>query len=324
MMMEGHTTNALAMTRQQSMESSTQPDVWTERMLNDIADHLEGLLGDVPLIRMCTLWIAQAHLGHIWSNCPWLYVGLPGHDQGGRLLLDVLQPLMPVSWYRPKGPELPEQVALRRRKVVPDCRSGAVSSFLNRLGEASRISALVGHVVDPKVGRHEDSARRAVIMTGLPSWRSTAELASKAVTCTTAGLGSARVLSKSDVMDAYSLRVDLDEWVCAAEDVVWRASTKIPDGLSGTTADLWRPMLTIADLAGGQWSAWAAQLAVQDALAQTYGALARLSELVVSEECGMGSSSWHKIEESELLAKVRVLRATREETLGRITPGPAQ
>jgi len=320
MMIENQILNAGAPTFQPVIETSSQPRVSTEKMLNEIAEHLEGLLGDLPLIRMCTLWIAQVHLGHVWSHCPWLYVGLPGHDQNGQLLLDVLQPMMPVSWYADKETELPRQVALRQRKSVPDCKSKAMSDFLRRLGEASRISALIGHVVDPNVQGQKDSARRAVIITGLPSWRSSAELSKKAVTYTTAYLGNVRAPSQSDVAQAYSLRVELDEWVVAAEDAAWQARTKMPDGLSGATADLWRPMLTIAELAGEEWHAWATQLAMQDALAQTYGALARLSELIIGEECGTGISSWHKTEESQLLAQVRSLINNREYALNSIKP----
>jgi hypothetical protein len=84
----------------------------------------------------------------VWSHCPWLYVGLPEHDQGGRLLLDVLQPLMPASWDAGKDLELPKQAMLRQRQAEFDCSSKAVSDFLCRLGDGSTISALIGHVVD--------------------------------------------------------------------------------------------------------------------------------------------------------------------------------
>lgn len=315
MMKESQIPNVGSIARLQTVVPSSQPFASTEKMLNDIADYLSGFLGDVSLIRLCSLWVAQAHLGHVWSICPWLYVGLPGHDQGGQLLLDVLQPLMPVNWYAGGEPELPRQATLRNAKAVPGCRSKVVADFLQRLGAASRVSALIGHVVDPRVGKGVDSARRALVLTGMPSWRTSAELATKAITYATSGVGSARVLCKSDVLGGYSLRVDLDEWVIEVEDAAGQANTILPDGLSGANADLWRPMLTLAELAGEEWHAWATQLAVQDALSKSYAALGRLSDSVVDEECGMSTSSWHKSEEEELLAQVGALRKTRERTL---------
>lgn len=318
MMIKSQISMAGAMAPQQSVKPSSQPKVATEKMLNDIADHLEGFLSDVSLIRMCTLWVAQAHLGQVWSICPWLYVGLPGHDQRGRLLLDVLQPLLPVNWYAGGDPELPKQVTLRNAKAVPGCGSKAVADFLQRLGEASRVTALIGHVVDPRVGKGVDSARRAVVLTGMLSWRNSAELAKNAITYATSGVGSSRVLSQSDLLGGYSLRVDLDEWVGEVENAALQSTTTMPDGLSGATADLWRPMLTVGELAGEEWHAWATQLAVQDALSKSYAALSHLSDLVIDDECGKGTSSWHKSEEVELLAQVSALRKTREHTLAYI------
>lgn len=289
-----------------------------ERLLNGIVDHLSGLLGDEALIRMCTLWVAQAHLGHLWPNCPWLYVGLPLHDENGQLVLDIIQPLMPVDWFANQDPDLVRKVTLKSSKTVHGLGSEAVTDLLQRLGENSSLSALIGHIVDPILGFDKDSVHRSVVVTGMSSQPNLEEFAQRMITFNTTSLACARRLSEADRMHGYVLRDDLSRWVCVLEDGVWQANTTLPDGLSGTSAGLWRPIFTIARLAGDEWHAWATQLAVQDALSKSYAALARCSDLVVNDECGRSISSWHKVEEQDLLKRVAALMRSRETALAHL------
>jgi hypothetical protein len=64
------------------------------------------------------------------------------------------------------------------------------------------------------------------------------------------------------VLDAAPVVDDLTEWSAEAIPVLEPARPDLPDELSDRAADVWEPLLAIADMAGGEWPAWARQSAI--------------------------------------------------------------
>ena len=64
------------------------------------------------------------------------------------------------------------------------------------------------------------------------------------------------------VLDAKPLVDALNTWSAEAVPVLEQARPDIPEELGDRAADVWEPLLAIADMAGGKWPAWARQSAI--------------------------------------------------------------
>lgn len=53
--------------------------------------------------------------------------------------------------------------------------------------------------------------------------------------------------------DATSIRADLETWTHRVADEIARARPERPDGVRDRAAEIWRPLLALADSAGGHW-----------------------------------------------------------------------
>lgn len=63
-------------------------------------------------------------------------------------------------------------------------------------------------------------------------------------------------------LEAYALRDTLADWVGGIEDLLSEADPSFPDGIADRDADVWEPLLAIADAAGGAWPSKARVAAV--------------------------------------------------------------
>ena len=61
---------------------------------------------------------------------------------------------------------------------------------------------------------------------------------------------------------AEALYAELEAWAKAVVDRAKSHRPKLPDGVVNRHADIWRPILTVADLAGGHWPDVARQVAI--------------------------------------------------------------
>jgi hypothetical protein len=52
---------------------------------------------------------------------------------------------------------------------------------------------------------------------------------------------------------AQALRADLAEWVCSVADDIAAAEPAMPDGVTDRAAEIWEPLIAIADAAGDHW-----------------------------------------------------------------------
>ena len=64
------------------------------------------------------------------------------------------------------------------------------------------------------------------------------------------------------VLDAKPLVDALNTWSAEAVPILEQARPDIPEELGDRAADVWEPLLAIADMAGGKWPAWARQSAI--------------------------------------------------------------
>ena len=64
--------------------------------------------------------------------------------------------------------------------------------------------------------------------------------------------------------EAEPIRAGLEAWAVCAEEELAGAWPSMPPGLTDRTADVWMPLLAIADMAGGEWPARARVAVVLD------------------------------------------------------------
>ena len=64
------------------------------------------------------------------------------------------------------------------------------------------------------------------------------------------------------VQDATTLAEALATWADEAVPILEVTEPGIPEKLNDRAADVWEPLLAIADMAGGEWPTWARQSAI--------------------------------------------------------------
>jgi Protein of unknown function (DUF3631) len=71
-----------------------------------------------------------------------------------------------------------------------------------------------------------------------------------------------RMRSRDVAEPAAAMRFRVSDWVAAEIDALSTARPELPDALDDRAADIWEPLLAIADLAGGAWPATARAAAI--------------------------------------------------------------
>ncbi len=255
----------------------TEPEPWPEKVDGDgLLDRIVGALCRHVIMpphaaEAVALWCVHAHAFEHWQHTPRLAVGAPEKGCGKSLLLDVIACLVP-------------------RALQTDNLSEAVAF---RLAESHRPVFLIDECDSHLSSRNPDDGLRGILNSG----HAKGKLALRCVgddnavkgfntftPVALAGIGnlpptlgdrSVKILlhrRKADeyVQDFRSDRADhlrelasqAARWVTDNKEALQHAEPVMPGGLFNRRADVWRPLIAIADVAGGDWPERARQAAM--------------------------------------------------------------
>ena len=236
-------------------------------MSDDVARYIRRyvVLSD-PQARACTLWVAHCHVFAAAEATPYLNITSAVKQCGKTRLLEVLEPIVPSPWLTGRV-----SAAVLTRKVDGETptlllnESDAAFSHRSEYGEALRSILNSGY-------RRSGIGSLCVGQSAGFTYRDFSTLCPKAL----AGIGalpdtvtdrSIRIALKRRALDepvdrfrlreiprvATPLRVQLEVWRGRAVDALRHAEPELPIELGDRAADVWEPLLAIADLAGGDW-----------------------------------------------------------------------
>lgn len=226
----------------------------------------------------CSLWAAHAHAMDAWESTPRLAFVSPEPGSGKSRALEITELLVP----RPVAAVNVTPAYLFRKVADPagrptilhdeiDTVFGAkvrrdVEETRGLLNAGHRRGAVTGRckLVGKTVETEEIQAYCAVALAGLGDLPDT--VASRAV------IVRMRRRAPDEKVEAYrrrlhagegeQLRDRLSGWAAAIETDLAKARPEMPPGVEDRAADVWEPLLAIADAAGGDWPGLARVAAV--------------------------------------------------------------
>ena len=254
----------------------TEPEPWTEKVDGD--DLLNRVVGGLcrhvvmppHVAEAVALWCLHAHAFEAWQHTPRLAIGAPEKGCGKSLLLDVIACLVP-------------------RALQTDSLSEAVAF---RLAESHRPVFLIDECDTHLGSKNPDDGLRGILNSGHAKGK-------RALRCVgdnnevkgfntftpvaLAGIGalpptladrSVRITlhrrrRDEHIEDFRSDRADhlralasqAARWTADNKDTLRHLDPVMPGGLFNRRADVWRPLIAIADVAGGAWPERARQAA---------------------------------------------------------------
>lgn len=226
----------------------------------------------------CALWAAHAHVMDAWESTPRLAFVSPEPGSGKSRALEITELLVP----RPVAAVNVTPAYLFRKVADPDGRPtilhdeidtvfGAkvrrdVEETRGLLNAGHRKGAVTGRckVVGKTVETEEIEAYCAVALAGLGDLPDT--VASRAVMIRMRRRAPGETVEpyrrRSHEPEGARLRVRLAMWAEANETGLAQARPDMPHGVEDRAADVWEPLIAIADAAGGDWPKLARNAAV--------------------------------------------------------------
>ncbi len=233
----------------------------------------------------CTLWTTHTHVHDHFDVSPFLHVGSPEKRSGKTRLLEVLELLVRAAWrvvqpseavlFRKIDAAHPtllldevDAIFARGRDDVHEPLRALLNAGNRRgvtiprcVGDGTEIRLMDFQVFTPRVLAGIGAIPDTVADRSIPI-----RLQRRAPHET---IDRFRFREASE--DARPICEMLERWALAAGDQLERARPEVPAVLNDRAAELWEPLLAIADLAGGEWPGRAREAAVVlhgDSLAQ--------------------------------------------------------
>lgn len=205
------------------------------------------------------LWVAHAHVFQLWQQTPRLSISAPTMGSGKSTLLDVISCLVPRAL---KTENLSTAVLFRAvEKYRPTLLVDEVDTFL-RDNEELRGCLNAGHAKGAKHLRCEGdnheiksfSTFAPAALAGIGNLPGTLE--DRAVSIVLQRRKPDEYIQdfRADRAAAlYNIASEIARWVEDNMPALECAEPVMPPGIHNRRADNWRPLLAIADTAGGEW-----------------------------------------------------------------------
>ena len=260
------------------------PEPWPDSVdgatvLDDVATFIAAHVVLPPhAADVCALWVAHAYVFDVWPVTPYLLVVSPTRACGKTTLVDVLAALAPRALSA--SDTTPAALFRLTEKWHPTLFLDEVDAWLTAKREDGLINLLnagaraggravrcVGEGASLDVAGFDVFCPKllAGIVAPLPDATRSRTIALRLERATPAQLAALRPFSAHDAPTATPLSSRLARWTADARDAgsgLPRRVTALPDGISGRDADLWTPLVALADAAGGRWPAAARAAAV--------------------------------------------------------------
>ena len=254
----------------------TEPDPWPEKVDGD--DLLDRIVGGLcrhvvmpaHAVEAVALWCLHAYAFEAWQHTPRLAIGSPEKGCGKSLLLDVIACLVPRAL---QTDSLSEAVAFRLAEshkpvfLIDEC-----DTHLGSKNPDDGLRGILnsGHAKGKRALRcvGDDNAVKGfntftpVVLVGIGSLPPT--LADRSVRITLYRRRPDEHVENFRSDRADHLRVLASQaarWTADNKDALRRLDPVMPGGLYNRRADVWRPLIAIADVAGGAWPERARQAA---------------------------------------------------------------
>ncbi len=215
-----------------------------------------------------TLWVAHTHLMDAFESTPRLAFLSPEPASGKSRAMEVTEPLVPnpveavnvtpAYLFRKVGSEAGRPTVLYDEiDTVFGPKAKDNEEVRGLLNAGHRIGAVAGRCVvrGKTVDTEEISAYCAVALAGLGDLPDTILTRSVIVRM--------RRRAPSEQVEPYRRRVHAPEghhlrdglaaWAATVRDQITNAWPELPAGIEDRDADVWEPLITVADAAGGAW-----------------------------------------------------------------------
>lgn len=213
-----------------------------------------------------TLWAVHAHLVAASDNSPRLALLSPEPGSGKTRVLEVLELLVPAPMHvlSASPPAIFRTIAAARPTLLFD----EVDAIFGRRGKddnnedlrallnaGHRRGATIPRCVGPSHEVHLFPVHAAVALAGLGDLPDTLMSRSIVVRMRRRAPGETIRPFRHRLAqpEGNALRARLVDWAGTVEDVVRDAWPDMPKGVTDRPADVWEPLLAVADAAGGRW-----------------------------------------------------------------------
>jgi Protein of unknown function (DUF3631) len=223
-----------------------------------------------------SLWILHSHLMHLWDSTPRLAFLSPEPASGKSRALEATEPLVPrpviavnvspAYLFRKVGAEETPPTILHDEI---DTVFGAKTKDNNEevralLNAGHRRGAVAGRCVTKgkTVETEEIPAYAAVALAGL-GWLPDTILSRSVVIRMRRRKPGEQVepwRQRIHIAQGKLIRAATESWARSVEDVAW---PELPAGIQDRDADVWEPLIAVADLVGGWWPKRARKAAVE-------------------------------------------------------------
>jgi hypothetical protein len=265
------------------MLNSALADPWVETEAAELLDQVHDFLGRFvayPSADACTahtLWIAHAHLLRAWESTPRIAFLSPEPGSGKTRALEITETLVP----RPVE-AVNVTPAYLFRKVADKAGTPTIlfdeidTVFGPKAKDNEEIRGLLnaGHRRGAVAGRcvvrgklietEEIPAFCAVALAGLGGLPDT--ILSRSLIIRMRRRAPHELVQpyrrRDHASQGHGLRLLLEEWAAGIERNMTEARPAMPQGVVDRDADIWEPLLAIADAAGGSWPERAREAAV--------------------------------------------------------------
>jgi len=215
-----------------------------------------------------TLWIAHTHLMDIWDSTPRIAFLSPEPASGKSRCLEVTELLVPrpiaavnatpaYLFRKVSAKEGPPTILFDEIDTIFGPKAKENEELRGMLNAGHRRGAMAGRCVlrGKEVLTEELPAYCAVAMAGLGNLPDTI-LTRAAVIRMRRRSQDERIKPfrrRTEEAEGNRLRDRLESWTASVRQRLTGVWPEMPDGIADRDADVWEPLLAVADAAGGQW-----------------------------------------------------------------------
>lgn len=222
-----------------------------------------------------TLWIAHTHAIDAFDCTPYLQITSATKRSGKTRLLEVLEPLVARPWFtgrtsaaalvRKVDAECPTllldegDAAFAGEKEYAEALRGILNSGYRRSGKST---VCIGQ--GAKISARDFGTFAAKAIAGIGKLPDTVADRSIAIQLRrrTTDEPCERWRERDGHAAAAPLRAQIVSWAAGAVEILRDARPALPSSLGDRQADVWEPLIAIADLAGGAWPGRARSAAI--------------------------------------------------------------